>query len=1120
MKSLNPFLRVAVIAGAEAAVKLHIQRGDNLDARDSNGATPLMLAAARKKKGVVRILLTAGANPTLLDPRGWSALVHAEQGGCHECISLLRWASEAFRESNKVDSVYQGPLTKQADEATKKEASKRERESGLDKEEETETTQAQCTSDSAPTVEEQFALTAPELNTPMVDGVSARNDRPTIELEPIIEADNSSDILDLGDRPLDAGFEDSWEDVSEAPDPESDETVDEEAHTLKASSGESESRFDELKAPRGIAEPCPVGLALKVEDKSTTVALTIHESGKVYAKGLLPVVKPEPVDEVDESPNTLSPRDEPLDPGFGDSREVGAGAVTSKCDETIANEARVPRASPSASKPRLGEPEESTAIIDPYSMSSEIKIEKQDVSVEHTTSGEDEVRTKAFRPFVSPESIGAEKEGSNVIDLDVKPLEFGFEDDWEEEPEAVPPEGNKAVAEEVRVLHEAIGKHKAIDSDEDWDDIDLFLPDRALPFSRNSGNSGVLRDLLLRALREGSVPEAILTKTCLKRDDSRDEEAERILTFVLGDLGVVIDNLLDTGEPPFLGDPNIDEEYELAEASDFAEDLASGKNDPLRFYVKSLKGSLLEAEEEISLARTIEESHTDALEALSCWPSGLAAVFEAADRVARREADVEMFSSGPDPSEECEVHLADVSMNNESEYVELDPAAASFVSAISEAKSSGDNLELIRSSLDTAALSQDFLIELAKKAEGDMAGADFAFSLHRQSTARERMILSNLRLAFSIAKKYRWSGLPFDDLVQEGNIGLMKAVERYDWRRGFRFSTYATWWIRQQVTRAIADKERVVRVPVHLHSEARKILRERKEFEDRTGHQEAERETSHRTGIPLDKVRFLLNTFADIASLDEPNHDFGLSPLEALPDSELSDPALAVEEASLRTTLLDMTKELDERSEKVIILRFGLEGEEAMSLEEVGRGFGVTRERIRQIESKALKKLSSPARKEKLAVYMGEHFELPSPAPAVPRESPAAPSARKTARKVEPPSSAAPHEPPEVSSSRNTTREVEALPLRHSTFRAAPQFDEKATPPKFPTEVISARHEEELSLLLEEARAMGLSVEDSRSEGGRVLVSLPAQPDVQVRKIVRRMAAAGFTLLFGTTYVK
>ncbi|AXY41901.1 sigma-70 family RNA polymerase sigma factor [Halomonas sp. JS92-SW72] len=983
---LNPFLRVAVIAGVETAVKLHIQRGDNLDARDKNGATPLMLAAARKKKGTLRILLAAGANPTLLDLGGKSALAHAEKGGCPDCISLMRSASEAFRETNSSESAAQGPMINKADESTPKEA-------------------------------------------------------------------------------LPSGIE---------------------------------SRLNELKIPEGVSEPSPVGLALGVEKQNAHTTLTTpSENQGGGAKGTLQDDRPEHFMEADQSSDALYPIDKPFDLKLEDIWEAEPETVAPDRNEYIADEACALVASPGDSEPGIDKQAESTATLKPSPFSLAIKIKEQGVSTDTTTHGEDKVHTNTSDSITSPKEVSEVSEASAPFDLDVNPLDLEFEEGWDVEPEAVLPEGNKAVAKEVRALNKEIGRHKAIDSDEQWDDIDLFLPDRAIPFSNNDEANTALRDLLFRALREGSISEEALTKTCLKEDDSRDEVAERILAFVIGDLGALIDNKLETGEPPFLGDPTIAEEHEMVEASEFVKDLASGRNDPLRFYVKSLKGNLLDAQEEISLARAMEEANTDALNALSTWPLGLKTVFDAADRVASGVADVDIFSSGPEPSAEEQTHSIDVWMDDEGENIDLDPAAANFVSAISKAKSASGDLEKIRSSLATAALSQDFLIELAEKAEEDIAGTDFAFALKRQSAARQRMILSNLRLAFSIAKKYRWSKLPFDDLVQEGNIGLMKAVERFDWRRGFRFSTYATWWIRQQVTRAVADKERVVRVPVHMHADARKILHDRKEFEGRVGRPETEQETSQRAGIPLDKVKLILSAFLDIISLDDPNHDPELPTLETLPNSKASDPALAVEESSLRMTLLSMLSELDERSAKVITLRFGLGGEEAMTLEEVGRRFDVTRERIRQIESKALKKLSSPARKEKLAAYMGDQFELPSPATHALFEAPSPLGSKKKSREIEPPA-----------------------PLS-SSLEAIPKLPKKPASLRPSTKIITTIENSGMLVeLIEDARALGLYVEDTRSEDGQVLISLPAQPDAQIRKIARRLRAAGFTLLFGTTYVK
>ncbi|PRD20560.1 UNVERIFIED_CONTAM: rpoD [Trichonephila clavipes] len=265
-------------------------------------------------------------------------------------------------------------------------------------------------------------------------------------------------------------------------------------------------------------------------------------------------------------------------------------------------------------------------------------------------------------------------------------------------------------------------------------------------------------------------------------------------------------------------------------------------------------------------------------------------------------------------------------------------------------------------------------MELVDKACQDQAGLDFVEALGRQAAARERMILCNLRLALSIAKRHLWSGIPLDDLVQEANIGLMKAVERYDWRKGFRFSTYATWWIRQQVLRSIADKGRVVRAPVHIQEMARKVLRERQVVEARLGRPETDVETARRIGMPLAKTQMLLAMFEEAASLDEVDTDTGLSKADGLVDEKALDPVDVAESVSLRGTLLGMLADLDERSREIILLRFGLTDKEAMTLEEIGQHFGVTRERIRQIESKTMRKLSHRNRREILLPFMGDGY--------------------------------------------------------------------------------------------------------------------------------------------------
>lgn len=875
--TMNPLLRMASIAGVEVAVKLHIARGDDLNARDNAGATPLMLAAARRKKGVVRLLLTAGANPELLDSQGVNTLAYAEKGGCSECIALLRNALDVL------DPIKESEVPGEASSLP------------------AESTQANAT-----------------------------------------KADTSQVSLSR--------------------------------------------EFDSCKA----------------EDEPVCMETQLKKVAEV------------------------------------DGRFI-------------------PRSSTSGEGPFL--------------------------------NVEESLTVKQALPVVMGRL-------SNLIDIDDEPLESGFESDWLAEPEAVAPKGDDTVAKGTSALQEVIGRHKAIDTDVEWDDIDLFLPVRALPLAHDEGEG--VRGLLLRALREGAVSEADLIEVCRGADDCRNEESERLLAFVLGDLGVVIDESGAWADQSDLTEPTAEEELLLVEALEFAEDLASGRNDPLRYYVKGLKADLLRAEEEISLGREMEEAGAQALDALSGWPAGLSMVFEAADRVARGEADYGTFSSEIAPGEGDEESIGSAAIEDDAEKdeeVASDPKGAAFLSAISAARSAGGDQVRVRSALAAACLSRGFLLELARKA-ADPAGETFVSAVRRQVGARERMILANLRLVYSTARKYMWSELPFDDLVQEGNIGLIKAVERYDWRKGFRFSTYAMWWIRQQISRAIDNKARTIRVPVHVHKDALPILRQRALYENKTGRPETEIETSRRMGIPIDKIRFFLAAFDDVVSLDEVSRDTGLPRIDTLVEFETSDPAPAVEEDSLRELILNVIGGLDERAAEVIKLRFGLGGEEPMTLEEVGLRFNVTRERIRQIESKALGKLSTPARKEKLALYMGDQFEwkLPPAPPSSSAEMPQSPEDRH-AREV-------------------TCDQQLADPLK-DVFQSGEQPVSARSP-----EAVSERQYELLSELLEEARMLGLTVEDARLHGGQIRVSFSARSDAAIRSIARKLMNAGFALHLGNTYVK
>ena len=540
----------------------------------------------------------------------------------------------------------------------------------------------------------------------------------------------------------------------------------------------------------------------------------------------------------------------------------------------------------------------------------------------------------------TPPPLTEEREPRAIL-LDEDPLGVDFADDWEAQEDSVAPEGDEAVVEASRHVFASIARHKIVDRDEDWGDVDLHLPARAAPLAREEGD-GAVRALLLAALREGMISEGELIEVCSNADGTRNEDAERLLTVVAGELGATVVEWTGA-DGAFAREASLEEERLLNEATEFAEELASGRNDPFRFYSKDIRGDLLDAAEEISLCREMEEADRDALAALARWPEGLAALFNAAERVGRGEAAEAFFTMGPESSNDDELTPGGEVPDEEDEDSGLDGGASFFNSAVAAIRNiQGDEVRVAQALADVR-LTRRFLHELGETAEAIGAARDFVEALGRQSVARDRMILSNLRLALSIAKKHLWSGMPFDDLVQEANIGLMKAVERYDWRRGFRFSTYATWWIRQQVTRSISDTARVVRAPVHIQETARRVRREREEVGGRLGRPETEVETALRLDMPLGKLRRLLSLFDDPVSLDLLDSETGLSGVDVLPDPDADDPAEVAERASLRSTLMGMLAELDERARDVIVLRFGLGNEDPMTLEEIGQQSGVTR---------------------------------------------------------------------------------------------------------------------------------------------------------------------------------
>lgn len=737
-----------------------------------------------------------------------------------------------------------------------------------------------------------------------------------------------------------------------------------------------------------------------------------------------------------------------------------------------------------------------TACVEGATQSSGVSAEMPSTDGNGDAAHDDPAQLGASDPPEAVLRVAADPR----VDSEAPPSES--EDGWEAEAdEDAPPQNEELVARAV-ASQSAMVAHKVVDSSADWGDVEIFLPDQAriIRVARDPEVERAERNLLLAVLREGRIAEQGIADVCWLDDGQRDTERASQLKRVIHDLGGLVDEEWPSyewcpGAREGSSGESAEEAYLLSEAQACLSDLAEHRSDPWRFYQRDLsRARLIGAEDEVRLGQAMEEALDLAQDALAEWPEGLSALVVAAEQVLagdRAESSVfartdEEFAAAdlPDMAETAgdqspasdseDDGPLDANESRDDSSEGLRARVEALRRLIVDCPEGGGPIGDAGATLRRAALSRSILLELWDIARGKHSepGERFDQAMSGYLGARAEMMQANLRLVYVTARRYVYSGEPIEDLVQEGNIGLMKAVEKYDWRRGLKFSTYATWWIRQQVSRYVADSSRMIRVPAHVYQELQKVQHSVDRTEAMSGRRPAGSEIAAELGMPSQRASALLKLLPNPVSLDDVDVDAMTQTTVRLRDHDPADAAYRCEVAEVVGKLM---ADLLPKENEIIRMRLGFGEQDELTLEEVGRILGVTRERIRQIEAKAFRRLRQPMRVEKLALDLG--LELASERRAVqPTPSPAKEDADAydvTIDELEPPRSTGNPE----------TRLTNAL--------------------------------------IAEAFELGIPVEDDRSgPSGQLWIRLRSAPDQANLDYISRLRSAGFHFEPGEGYLR
>lgn len=663
----------------------------------------------------------------------------------------------------------------------------------------------------------------------------------------------------------------------------------------------------------------------------------------------------------------------------------------------------------------------------------------------------------------------------------------------EEEP-TTPPVIQDATATATSVQSQ-ISLHRPFDDSADWIDVDIELPLAEVARRRSdltADDLELIRNLVRGAVETGRVILEPIIEEIFGLDLQGGTQLRSRLQAVCGDLGVVVEDpeSYDISHSLYApAEQHVDEAVDDAMA--FLADLNSGRGDALSGFARDMgRFELLSAEEERDVGRAMAAAEELVVDALARHPHAIAAILEAAGAIERGERPlssmIEGMSSEPDPSTYDSTELGGVEEAAVAETQPEDESTSldSFLELVAEARSIQAGLIKDRKVVGGAATQMGatlrrmrirwpFIAMITRQVRGQHPQLNstkaLSDSFDALRTVRARLVNGNLRLVFSMARKYSFTSMPLADLVQEGCIGLMRASEKFDYRRGFKFSTYASWWIRQGILRAIADQERLIRIPVHMVESMNLVRRSTKDFEKSRLRPPTVAELADQLSLSQRKIQQILDIQRTPIELDGlcPEHP-DLLLMENL-QSESLGPQGCAEQQAVKKAVQEMLGILPEKLARILSMRFGIPDGDEQTLEEVGRSFNVTRERIRQLEAKAMRLLRGKVGRKR---RMGKKAEV---------------------------------------------REEEAGDLEDDETQPTATSEDTPSPKRLPSAI-----ENWIEDATQLARLNGFTVADKRSSGGGVLISHPPSREntrsIALKQLEKQFRWLGFRKVSDRSY--